>query len=62
MIDIDLGSSPITSLAFSENGYYLASGDSEGTVNLWDLRNLSCIHTLNLESKSTVTSLNFDNR
>merc|ERR1711871_375255 len=33
-------SAPISSVAFSENGYHLASVDEGGTVKLWDLRKL----------------------
>lgn len=33
-------SAPIASIAFSENGYFLASGGRDGSVLLWDLRNL----------------------
>jgi len=52
----------ITSMAFSENGYYLASGDDKGVVKLWDLRNLkNCnFHTIDATSASTVNSLQFD--
>lgn len=36
---------PITSLSFSENGYYLATSAADG-VKLWDLRKLKNFRTL----------------
>jgi pre-mRNA-processing factor 19 len=35
----------VTGLSFSENGFYLASGDSAGAVKLWDLRKLQFSNT-----------------
>ena len=42
------GGNPIVAIAFSENGYHMASVDSDG-VKIWDLRKLSCIHQLAAE-------------
>ena len=39
-------SGAITALAFSENGYYLASASADATVKFWDLRKLKAFHTL----------------
>jgi len=36
----------LTCLAFSENGYYLATGAADATVKLWDLRKLKNFHTI----------------
>merc|ERR1711904_194146 len=35
----------VTSLSFSNNGYYLASASKDGSVKLWDLRKPLCIQT-----------------
>lgn len=40
----------LTSLAFSENGYLLATGDESGTMKIWDLRKIE-------ESVKTVSGL-----
>ena len=37
------GPNAITSLSFSENGYYLAAGDESGLVKIWDLRKLKTV-------------------
>ncbi|KAJ3294083.1 hypothetical protein HK104_003935 [Borealophlyctis nickersoniae] len=51
----------ITSLAFSENGYYLAtSAAGEGVVKMWDLRNLSNFHTIEVAGAKSVSSVKFD--
>ena len=39
----------VRSLAFSENGYYLATGADDATVKIWDLRKVAELHTLSLE-------------
>jgi WD40 repeat protein len=39
----------VSCLAFSENGYLLASGDSNGSVKLWDLRKQKCSKTFERE-------------
>ena len=45
----------MTSLAFSENGYYLASAAEDGTVKLWNLRTLSNIKTLEFDEGHEVS-------
>jgi len=45
-------------LAFSENGYYLATGGYDSTVRLWDLRKLSNFQTI--QTGASVRSLTFD--
>jgi len=49
----------ITSISFSENGYYLASASQDGTVKLWDLRKPLNIQTLQI-SDGPVNSVRFD--
>lgn len=52
----------LTALAFSENGYFVASGDEKGIVKLWDLRKLKMFHTLTpAKADSGIGSLAFDN-
>ncbi|KAL2917663.1 hypothetical protein HK105_202950 [Polyrhizophydium stewartii] len=42
-------SGAIGSIAFSENGYYLAtSANADPTVRVWDLRKLKCIHSIDV--------------
>ena len=43
----------VSAIAFSENGYHMASADGEG-VKVWDLRKLSCIHQLSAPSATAV--------
>mmetsp|Transcript_12785 Transcript_12785/g.32935 ORF Transcript_12785/g.32935 Transcript_12785/m.32935 type:complete len:502 (+) Transcript_12785:196-1701(+) len=50
---------PITSLSFSENGYYLATSASDG-VKLWDLRKLKNFKTLTPFEDSVTTCCSFD--
>jgi WD40 repeat protein len=44
----------VTSVAFSENGYYLASSDEKGAVKLWDLRKLANFHTISTPEVSVI--------
>ena len=48
----------IQALAFSENGYHMASAGLDGCVKLWDLRNGNCIQSLTVDS--TINSIGFD--
>jgi pre-mRNA-processing factor 19 len=50
----------VSGLSFSENGFYLASGDDNGTVKLWDLRKLECLQTITDKSIKAVHNLEFD--
>lgn len=52
----------VSCLAFSENGYYLATGSADATVKLWDLRKLKNFHTLPAPEGATaaVSSVAFD--
>jgi len=50
----------VTSLAFSENGYYLATGSVDTTVKVWDLRKLKNIHTIAEDGATPITSVAFD--
>lgn len=47
-------SGPITSIAFSENGYYLATAADDSSVKLWDLRKLKNFKTLQLDDSFEV--------
>lgn len=49
-------SGPITSIAFSENGYYLATAADDSSVKLWDLRKLKNFKTLQLDNNFEVCS------
>ena len=51
-------SQPVTSCAFSENGYYLASASADGTAKVWDLRKVSLLHSISVGSK--LQSVAFD--
>ena len=48
----------IQALAFSENGYHMASAGLDGCVKLWDLRNGNCIQSLTMDSP--INSIGFD--
>lgn len=48
----------VRGLAFSENGYYMASGAKDEVVKVWDLRNGSCLQ--NLAMGSAVNAVCFD--
>lgn len=50
-------SGPITSIAFSENGYYLATAADDSSVKLWDLRKLKNFKTLQLDNNFEVLSV-----
>jgi len=49
----------INAIAFSENGYYMASAGEEGVVNVWDLRKLKKVHEVTVSDKA-VHSVAFD--
>ncbi len=42
----------VSSLAFSENGYYLATAFEDSTIRLWDLRKLTNFHSIELAEDS----------
>mmetsp|Transcript_22388 Transcript_22388/g.43893 ORF Transcript_22388/g.43893 Transcript_22388/m.43893 type:complete len:506 (-) Transcript_22388:218-1735(-) len=50
---------PITKLAFSENGYLLASSGEDGQVRIWDLRTVQ--ETSAQKFDSTPVAITFDN-
>jgi pre-mRNA-processing factor 19 len=50
----------VSSLAFSENGYHLASCDDQGIIKIWDLRKLNNLHTIQSKDFSTATHIEFD--
>ena len=54
----------VHTMAFSENGYYLASGGADGTVKLWDLRKLKNFKTIEpqegAKSPKPIMSVAFD--
>jgi len=52
--------SAISSMAFSENGYYLAAAD-QNTVQLWDLRKQNHLQTIDLGNNNVIKSISFDN-
>ena len=51
-------SAPISSVAFSENGYHLASCDEGGVVKLWDLRKLKELKSFQVDGAGA--SVSFD--
>ncbi len=54
-------SGKVTSISFSENGYYLASSCESNLVKIWDLRKLMNIHTIELPVEvKNVSSVRFD--
>eukprot|EP00762_Andalucia_godoyi_P000270 ANDGO_03078.mRNA.1 Pre-mRNA-processing factor 19 homolog 1 len=55
----DTQRSSVASLRFSENGYYLAVGTSDGYAQLWDLRKLKMVKEWDLQTATTV-AVNFD--
>lgn len=51
----------LSSVAFSENGYYLATGSAaDNTVNVFDLRKLKLFSSWTLPSENVVTEVRFD--
>jgi len=52
----------VTSLAFSENGYYLAAASGDAMVKLFDLRkpDKGAFHTIAFEEGNAVNSVSFD--
>ena len=54
--DFKADSTQITNLTFSENGYYLASScEGEFKVRIWDLRKLTNIHTIDVDSTENIS-------
>ncbi|WWC66302.1 uncharacterized protein I206_100203 [Kwoniella pini CBS 10737] len=58
---LDSHQSPLTTLSFSENGYYLATAaDASQTVNVFDLRKLDIVSSWTLPSENTISEVRFD--
>ncbi|CAG9829735.1 unnamed protein product [Diabrotica balteata] len=53
-------SGAISSISFSENGYYLATAADDACVKLWDLRKLRNFKTLQLDEGYQIKDLCFD--
>jgi len=51
--------SAVSSIRFSENGYYLASA-ADNVIKLWDLRKLKNIHTVNITEGNNITAVEWD--
>ncbi|KAI8435413.1 hypothetical protein MSG28_003723, partial [Choristoneura fumiferana] len=51
---------PVTSISFSENGYYLATAAEDACVKLWDLRKLKNFKTIQLDEGYAIKELCFD--
>lgn len=49
----------VNALAFSENGYYMASAGQDGKARLWDLRKLTNFHNLDI-GQTPASSVAFD--
>ncbi len=56
----DHSANGLTALDFSNNGYYVCTGDAAGVLRLWDLRKITCLHTETV-STSAISSIAFDN-
>lgn len=50
----------VTSISFSDNGYFMASSSKDGSVRIWDLRKLKCRETIPLVEGAAVNSVQFD--
>lgn len=53
----------VTSMSFSENGYYFATASADATVKLWDLRKAGAdmsIHTIKMDDDAKVNDVAFD--
>lgn len=50
----------VSAIAFSENGYYLATAADDSCIKLWDLRKLKNFKTLALDDNYAVKDLCFD--
>ncbi len=46
----------ISAIAFSENGYHLATAADDNAVRLWDLRKLENFHTIPLDDGAKARS------
>ncbi|MEM6723733.1 MAG: hypothetical protein AAF598_06820 [Bacteroidota bacterium] len=51
---------PVRTMAISDNGRYLATGDASGAVRLWDLSRGGNARVLNTEVSAGIGSLKFD--
>ena len=58
---LDSHSTDLTTMSFSENGYYLASASSaDPTVNIIDLRKLAILSSWRLPAENTISEVRFD--
>lgn len=53
-------SGALRAMAFSENGYYMATAAEDATVKLWDLRKLRAFHTIEFDAGQDINALAFD--
>lgn len=49
----------VTCVAFSENGYLVATGSEDSLVKIWDLRKLKCTSSLN-SAQGVINAVSFD--